>query len=59
MRCTSLTGAKPPFEIYPENRYVFFGKKVNVHITFDVDGEGNITALEAEAKGQIRHFNKK
>ena len=43
-------GAKPPFEIYPENRNVFFGKKVNVHITFDVNVEGNITALEAEAK---------
>ena len=46
-------------QIYPESRYVFFGKKVNVHITFDVGGEGNITSLEAEAKGQNHHFNKK
>lgn len=38
---------------------LLLGKKVNVHITFDVDGEGNITSLEAEAKGQIHHFNKK
>jgi CubicO group peptidase (beta-lactamase class C family) len=52
-------GEKPPFEIYPENKYRFSGKKVNVRITFEVDGDGNITGLEADARGQLRHFNKK
>ena len=51
--------ANPPFEIDPENKYRFSGKKVNVHITFEVDSGGNITELEADARGQLRHFNKK
>jgi hypothetical protein len=32
---------------------------INIHITFEVDGDGNITGLEADARGQLRHFNKK
>lgn len=52
-------GTNPPFEIYPENRFKFYGKKVKVHITFSTDGEGNITGLEAEVRGQTSHFNKK
>ncbi|MEO5562630.1 MAG: serine hydrolase domain-containing protein [Chitinophagaceae bacterium] len=52
-------GAKPPFEIYPENRFKFYGKKVNVHLTFKTDGEGNITGLETELRGQTHQFNKK
>lgn len=52
-------GANPPFEIYPENRFKFYGKKVNVRITFKSDREGIITGLEAEARGQTSHFNKR
>jgi CubicO group peptidase (beta-lactamase class C family) len=51
-------GPNPPFEIYPESRNKFYGKKVNVHLTFNLDGEGNSTGLEAEGRGQTHHFNK-
>ena len=52
-------GTNPPFEIYPENRFKFYGKKVNVRVSFKPDGEGNITGLEAEVRGQKYQFNKK
>jgi len=52
-------GTNPPFEIYPENRFKFYGKKVNVRLSFKPDGEGNITGLEAEVRGQKYQFNKK
>ncbi len=51
-------GTNPPFEIYPEADLKFFGKKVNIQLTFKTGAEGNITGFDAAVKGQIFHFNK-
>jgi CubicO group peptidase (beta-lactamase class C family) len=45
-------GANPAFEIYPEKRCHFFGKKVNVRFIFKEGDDGNITGLEANLRGQ-------
>ncbi|THU38314.1 beta-lactamase family protein [Niastella caeni] len=52
-------GSNPPFELYPEARLKLYGKKVNVHLTFKKNEEGDITGLEAELKGQLHHFYKR
>ncbi len=53
------SGSNPAFEIYPENRYSFYGKKVNIYFSFKADDGGNITVLEAILKdGQIQQFNR-
>ncbi|MEO6000121.1 MAG: serine hydrolase domain-containing protein [Chitinophagaceae bacterium] len=50
--------SKPAFEIYPQNKFQFYGKKVNVHFSFIGDGEGNIIGVETEGRGHTYHFNK-
>lgn len=52
-------GANPAFEIYPENKLNFFGKKVTIRLTFKSEENNRITGLEAHARGQIHHFIKK
>ncbi len=52
-------GANPAFEVYPESKLSFFGKKVDVRLTFKSDEEDGITGLEADVKGQKHHFTKK
>ncbi|WP_373513010.1 serine hydrolase domain-containing protein [Persicitalea sp.] len=51
-------GNNPIFEIYPEQRFRFYGKKVEVALHFQSDEEGNITRVEAERKGQKVTFSK-
>lgn len=57
-RLYARLGNNPAFEIFPEEKGRFFGKKVNVHFTFQQDGEGNIMGVEAEARGERRYFKK-
>lgn len=52
-------GNNPPFEIYPDSRMEFYGKKVNIKFTFQSDQEGLITGLLADGRSQILTFNKK
>jgi CubicO group peptidase (beta-lactamase class C family) len=52
-------GINPPFEIYPENEYRFFGKKVNARLVFNADEAGIIASLDVEVRKTIYHFNKK
>lgn len=49
----------PSFAIYPESALKFFGKKVNVNLTFKTDAAGNISGVEAAVSGQVHYFNKK
>lgn len=51
-------GANPAFEIYPENKMTFFGKKVNIRLTFKSDDAEQITGLEADVRGQVHQFIK-
>ncbi len=57
-RLYAKLGNNPPFEIFPEDKHRFFGKKVNVRFTFRQNGEGNIAGVEAEARGEKRYFSK-
>ena len=52
-------GSNPLFEIYPETALKFYGKKVNVTFTFQVNDEGFINGLVTEGRGKIVTFNKK
>ena len=55
--CAKL-GVNMPFEIYAEDNLKFYGKKVNVRFKFVTGKNGEISALDAEVRGQILHFNK-
>ncbi|WP_346318954.1 serine hydrolase [Chitinophaga sp. YIM B06452] len=57
-RLYAKLGNNPAFEIFPEEKGRFFGKKVNVHFTFQQDGEGNVMGVEAEARGERRYFKR-
>lgn len=50
-------GSNPPFEIYPLGSHQFFGKKIEIEITFEIISD-LITGLSAERMGQIFHFKK-
>jgi len=52
-------GNNPVFEIYPDSSFGFYGKKVNIKFTFQVDQDGLVTGLLADGRGQITTFNKK
>ena len=47
----------PPFEIYPKGDHRFFGKKVELEITFDVE-DGVVNGLKLERAGQTFYFEK-
>ncbi|MGN7721175.1 serine hydrolase [Chitinophaga sp. 22620] len=57
-RLYAKLGNNPAFEIFPEEKHKFFGRKVNVRFTFQLDGEGNVVGVEAEAQGEKRYFRK-
>ncbi len=48
---------RPPFEIYPKGNHQFFGKKVEIEFTFDVENDKAIL-LKAEGMGQVFYFKK-
>ncbi len=48
---------RPPFEIYPKGNHQFFGKKVEIEFTFDVENDKAI-GLKAEGMGQVYYFKK-
>ncbi len=50
-------GSNPPFEIYPQGNHQFFGKKIEIEITFEINND-SITGLLAERMGQSFHFKK-
>ncbi len=50
-------GNNPPFEIYPKGNHQFFGKKIEIEITFEITND-LITGLSAERMGQFFHFKK-
>lgn len=50
-------GNNPPFEIYPRGNHQFFGKKIEIELTFEVTND-LINGLSAERMGQIFHFRK-
>lgn len=50
---------KPPFEIYPEDKQRFYGKKVNVLFTFEPGESGKISKLTATIGDKLYYFNKK
>lgn len=47
----------PPFEIYPKGNHQFFGKKIEIEITFEMNNERAI-GLKAERMGKSFHFKK-
>ncbi len=47
----------PPFEIYPKGNHQFFGKKVELEITFEVK-DNVVSGLKVERMGQTFHFKK-
>jgi len=48
----------PPFQVYPKGEHQFFGKKVDIDLTFETEGE-LIIGLKAERMGQVFHFSKR
>ena len=50
-------GNNPLFEIYPKENHRFFGKKIEIEITFEIAND-LITGLSAERMGQLFHFKK-
>ena len=56
-RLYAKLGGNPPFEIYPMDIHRFFGKKVEVNLTFQVS-EGIVTGLLAERSGQSHLFTR-
>ena len=51
-------GGNPAFEIYPHAPFHFYGKKVAVALRFQPDGQGNVTRVESEGKGEKYTFKK-
>jgi len=50
-------GRNPPFEIYPRGDHQFFGKKIEIEFTFEINND-LIIGLSAERMGQLFHFKK-
>ena len=50
-------GKNPPFEIYPKGNHQFFGKKVEIEFTFEVNDD-LVTGLLAKRMGQQFQFSK-
>lgn len=50
-------GSNPPFEIYPKDNHQFFGKKIEIEITFQISGN-LVSGLVAERMGKTFNFIK-
>ena len=50
-------GNNPPFEIYPKGNHQFFGKKIEIDITFQIDND-LVSGLMAERMGKTFNFKK-
>jgi len=51
-------GGNPPFEIYPKGDHQFFGKKVEIEFTFEINDANVVTGLSAEGMGKSFKFKK-
>ena len=51
-------GGNPPFEIYPKVNHQFFGKKVEIEFTFEVNDANLVTGLLANGMGKSFQFKK-
>lgn len=51
-------GENPPFEIYPKDNHQFFGKKVEIEFTFELNESNLVTGLLAEGMGKSFQFRK-
>lgn len=51
-------GGNPPFEIYPKGNHQFFGKKVDIKFTFEINDANLVTGLSAEGMGKSFKFKK-
>lgn len=51
-------GGNPPFEIYPKGNNQFFGKKVEIEFTFEINDANLVTGLSAEGTGKLFKFKK-
>lgn len=50
-------GNNPPFEIYPKGNHQFFGKKIEIEITFQIHND-LVSGLNAERMGKTFNFIK-
>ncbi|ARN76770.1 hypothetical protein BST97_01440 [Nonlabens spongiae] len=50
-------GNNPPFKIYPKGNHQFFGKKIEIEITFQIDND-LVSGLMAERMGKTFNFKK-
>ena len=50
-------GNNPAFEIYPKGNHLFFGKKIEIDITFQINN-GLVSGLRAERMGRTFNFIK-
>lgn len=50
-------GNNPPFEVYPKGNHQFFGKKIEIDITFQIDND-LVSGLMAERMGKTFNFKK-
>jgi len=50
-------GKNPPFEIYPKDNHQFFGKKIEIDLTFEIKN-GSVSGLKAERMGKTFTFIK-
>jgi CubicO group peptidase (beta-lactamase class C family) len=50
-------GNNPQFEIYPSGKHQFFGKKIEMELTFEINND-LVTGLSAERMGHLFHFKK-
>jgi len=50
-------GSNPPFEIYPKGNHQFFGKKIEIDITFQINND-LVSGLMAERMGKTFNFIK-
>jgi CubicO group peptidase (beta-lactamase class C family) len=57
-RLCARLGSKPPFEIYPQNKLRFYGKKVNAIFTFESGANGEMLRLGVKVNEVTHYFNK-
>ncbi|MEO8253682.1 MAG: serine hydrolase domain-containing protein [Flavobacterium sp.] len=51
-------GGNPPFEIYPKGNHQFFGKKVEIEFSFEINNANLVTGLSAKGMGKTFQFKK-
>ncbi len=57
-RLYAKLGRNPPFEIYPKTNHRFYGKKVDVEFTFEMNETNLVTGLLANGMGKSLQFKK-